>query len=175
MVHQLVIVASSPTQSIHRFLGRAPFLNVPGSLRSIIRIVIHIHFSLHCLDVLCHLIRLFRIFPLSSTISTSFPTSAFLILPRLVTPVMARKHLISTTSNFFIRSFFTAQVYIYYLIYYLVSSISSSPSIVYFSTYTPPGVPCNSLPVSRYPFKKIYRFQNNKNNLNSTVYSILNQ
>ena len=98
---------SSWTQSIHRFLGRPLFL-VPGSLRS----AAHLTNSFSSILFTCpyHLSLLSCIFSLSSVTFNSCFISSFLILSRLVTPLMARRHLISATSNFFTCSSFTAQV-----------------------------------------------------------------
>ena len=98
---------ASRRQSIHRFLGR-PLLLVPGSLRS----ADHLTNSFSSILFTCpyHLSLHSRIFSLRSAIFNSHLMSSFLILSRLVTPLMAPKYLISTTFNFFTRSSFTAQV-----------------------------------------------------------------
>ena len=100
-------LTSSRTQPIHRFLGR-PLLLVPGSLRS----ADHLTNSFYSILFTCpyHVSLHSRIFSLSSATFISCLMSPFLILSRLVTPLMARKHLISTTSNFFTCPSFTAQV-----------------------------------------------------------------
>ena len=116
---------SSRTQPIHHFLGR-PLLLVPGSLR----FADHLTNSFSSILFTCpyHLSLHSRIFSFSSATFNSCLMSSFLILSRLVTPLMARKHLISTTSNFFTCSSFTAQVSAPYI---------GSPVLPSFCTPTP--------------------------------------
>ena len=80
----------SEKQSMYRFLGRSLL-----STAHLTKSFSFIHFS-------CPLVvsLLSHIFSLSSTTFNSFLMSLFLILSRLLTPLIARRHLISTTSSF---------------------------------------------------------------------------
>ena len=102
------ILSSTFSRSTTLSSSRTPSLSlllVPGSLRSadhLTNLFHSLHDSIPPQSAFSYLLSQFRF--------NSCLMSSFLILSLLVTPLMARKHLISTTSNFFTCSSFTVIV-----------------------------------------------------------------